>query len=146
MPRETLIFDSSVVGRVGRQGRGLSLGARLAGEDVARFEAASWAISIVTIAEARAGYRIAEWGSRRVTNAELLLGLFVPLTIDDGDIEEWSRLMAAAGAKGIKLSDNDLWIAATASTRGHALITCDRDHERIAAELPVEVVYLAPPV
>lgn len=81
-----------------------------------------------------------------MTRAELLLGAFVPLTIDDSDIEEWSRLMAAARAKGVKLSDNDLWTAATASTRGHALVTCDRDHLRIARDLPVEVVYLAPPV
>jgi predicted nucleic acid-binding protein len=71
---------------------------------------------------------------------------FVPLAIDDGDIEEWSRLMAVARAKGVALSDNDLWIAATASSRGHALITCDRDHQRIAPELPIEVVFLAPPV
>jgi predicted nucleic acid-binding protein len=56
-----------------------------------------------------------------VTRAELLLGAFVP-------------------------SDNDLWIAATASSRGHALVTCDRDHQRIAPELPIEVVFLAPPV
>jgi hypothetical protein len=26
------------------------------------------------------------------------------------------------------------------------LVTCDRDHQRIAEEMPVEVVYLAPPV
>ncbi|HXF30381.1 MAG TPA: type II toxin-antitoxin system VapC family toxin [Solirubrobacterales bacterium] len=146
MSRETLIFDSSVVGRVSWQGRGLRVDTRLVGNEVARFAAASWAVSIVTIAEVRAGYRIGGWGSRRVTRAELLLGAFVPLTIDDGDIEEWSRLMAAARSRGVKLSDNDLWIAATASSRGHALVTCDRDHERIAAEMPVEVVYLAPPV
>ena len=54
--------------------------------------------------------------------------------------------MAAARAKGVALSDNDLWIAATASSPGCALVTCDRDHERIAPEMPVEVVFLAPPV
>lgn len=146
MPRETLIFDSSVVSRVSRQGHGLALGTTLDGEDLRRLYAACWAISIVTIAEARAGYRIGRWGSRRVTKAELVLGAFVPLTIDDADVEEWSRLMAAARAKGVALSDNDLWIAATASSPGCALVTCDRDHERIAPEMPVEVVFLAPPV
>jgi predicted nucleic acid-binding protein len=42
--------------------------------------------------------------------------------------------------------DNDLWIAATASVREAVLVTCDRDHVRIARDLPVEVVYLQPPV
>jgi predicted nucleic acid-binding protein len=51
-----------------------------------------------------------------------------------------------ARARGIALSDNDLWIAATASTSRSPLVTCDRDHVRIARDLPVEVVYLAPPV
>jgi predicted nucleic acid-binding protein len=47
---------------------------------------------------------------------------------------------------GIAISENDLWIAATASLREQMLVTCDRDHLRIARDLPVEVVYLAPPV
>jgi predicted nucleic acid-binding protein len=47
---------------------------------------------------------------------------------------------------GVALSDNDLWIAATASVRESVLVTCDRDHVRIAQDLPVEVVYLRPPV
>jgi predicted nucleic acid-binding protein len=52
----------------------------------------------------------------------------------------------AARAGGVALSDNDLWIAATASVRSQVLVTCDRDHARIARDLPVEVLYLAPPV
>jgi predicted nucleic acid-binding protein len=39
-----------------------------------------------------------------------------------------------------------LWIAATASVRDSVLVTCDRDHVRIARDLPVEVAYLQPPV
>jgi predicted nucleic acid-binding protein len=57
-----------------------------------------------------------------------------------------ARLSAAARARGIALGDNDLWIAATASVRDSTLITCDKDHVRIARDLPVEVVYLQPPV
>jgi hypothetical protein len=37
-------------------------------------------------------------------------------------------------------------IAATASVGESVLITCDRDHLRIARDLPVEVLYLQPPV
>jgi predicted nucleic acid-binding protein len=55
-------------------------------------------------------------------------------------------LRNAARAKGIAIGDNDLWIAATASVRESVLLTCDRDQVRIARYLPVEVVYLQPPV
>jgi predicted nucleic acid-binding protein len=61
-------------------------------------------------------------------------------------VGEWARLRAAARTAGIAISDNDLWIAATASVREQMLLTCDRDHQRIAPELPVEVLFLAPPV
>jgi predicted nucleic acid-binding protein len=61
-------------------------------------------------------------------------------------VNEWARLSVAARRRGIGLSDNDLWIAATASVRESVLVTCDRDHVRIARDLPVEVVFLGPPV
>ncbi len=52
---------------------------------------------------------------------------------------------AGRGARsdGIAISDNDLWIAATASTSRSPLVTCDRDHVRIAPELGVEVLFSA---
>jgi predicted nucleic acid-binding protein len=52
---------------------------------------------------------------------------------------------AMAKANGIAIGDNDLWIAAAASVREHVLVTCDRDHLRIAPELGVEVLCLRPP-
>jgi predicted nucleic acid-binding protein len=61
-------------------------------------------------------------------------------------VDEWARLRVVAKSNGIAIGDNDLWIAATASVREQVLVTCDRDHQRIAPELPGEVVYLAPPV
>jgi predicted nucleic acid-binding protein len=54
--------------------------------------------------------------------------------------------LQAAWENGIAISDNDLWIAATASMCRSPLVTCDRDHVRIAPELGGEVLYLAPPV
>jgi predicted nucleic acid-binding protein len=74
------------------------------------------------------------------------LARFLPLTIDDPYLDEWARLRHNAKARGIAIGDNDLWIAATASVREAVLVTCDRDHVRIARDLPVEVVYLRPPV
>jgi predicted nucleic acid-binding protein len=66
--------------------------------------------------------------------------------IDDPHLNEWARLSTAARASGVALTDNDLWIAATASLRSQVLVTCDRDHVRIAPELAGEVLYLQPPV
>jgi predicted nucleic acid-binding protein len=61
-------------------------------------------------------------------------------------VNEWARLRVAAWRTGIAIGDNDLWVAATASLREQTLVTCDRDHVRIAADLRGEVLYLAPPV
>jgi predicted nucleic acid-binding protein len=104
------------------------------------------AISVVTVAESRAGFLMGRWGPRRMRAGDLDLESFLQLPVDDDALDEWARLRAAAKATGTAIGDNDLWIAATASTRRHALATCDRDHVRIARDLPVEVVYLQPPV
>ena len=86
------------------------------------------------------------WGPRRTRGGDHDLESFLQIPMDDGALDEWARLRAAAKITGIAIGDNDLWIAATASTRRHALATCDRDHVRIARDLPVEVVYLQPAV
>jgi predicted nucleic acid-binding protein len=75
-----------------------------------------------------------------------LLADYVRVRIDRTYLDEWARLRVAARARGVAISDNDLWIAATASVGESVLITCDRDHLRIARDLPVEVLYLQPPV
>jgi predicted nucleic acid-binding protein len=113
---------------------------------LARIRAANLAVSIVTIAELRAGYVNAQWGSQKVADAERLVAEFIPILIDDPYVNEWARLWVVARGMGVALSDNDLWIAATASVRERTLVTCDRDHVRIAPELGAEVLYLAPPV
>lgn len=111
-----------------------------------RVEAGVLAISMVTIAEARAGFANARWGSRRIAREELRLAEFPPLLLDDPHLDEWARLSTVARASGVALSDNDLWIAAAASVRSQVLVTCDRDRLRIARDLAVEVLYLQPPV
>jgi predicted nucleic acid-binding protein len=111
-----------------------------------RVDAGELAISVVTIAEVRAGCIGAGWGGRKITEAELFVASFLPIEIDDPHLHEWARLWAAARLRGIALSDNDLWIAAAASARRQSLVTCDRDQVRIAPDLAVEVLYFAPPV
>jgi predicted nucleic acid-binding protein len=144
--RELLICDSSFVGHLSRRKLRPDLYRHWDMRVVRRVEAGVLAISVVTIAEARAGYLNAGWGARKVAAEERGLAEFPPILIDDQHLTEWARLSVAARDHGVVLSDNDIWIAATASVRSRALVTCDRDHLRIAADLPVEVVYLQPPV
>lgn len=146
MARETLVCDTSFVGNVLRREDAPD---RYAHWDEAVMEwivAGRLAISIVSLAEIRAGYLSAGWSSRRIRDAERKIAKYIPLLIDDPHLNEWARLSTAARASGVALSDNDLWIAATASVRSSVLVTCDRDHVRLAPELAGEVVFLQPPV
>jgi predicted nucleic acid-binding protein len=144
--RQKIFCDSSFVGHLLRRENQPERYEHWDDATLAGVEAASLAISIVTIAEIRAGYLNAHWGRRRVTREELALARYMPILIDGPHLDEWARLRVAARGRGIALSDNDLWIAAAASVRQSVLVTCDRDHVRIARDLAVEVVYLQPPV
>lgn len=140
-----LICDTSFVGHLTRRGR---VRADYEGWDavIDRVEAGDPAVSVVTLAETRSGYLNAGWGQSRMAQAERRLGRFRLIPVQRSHVHEWARLCVAARAHGIALSDNDLWVAATANISGHDLVTCDRDHVRIAPELTIEVLYLQPPV
>jgi predicted nucleic acid-binding protein len=144
--RETLICDTSFVSHFLRLDETPDRYTHWDEGVIHRVESELLAISVVTVAELRAGYLKAGWGARRVARAERRLAAYLPLLIDDPHLNEWARLSTAASTSGVVLSDNDLWIAATASVGSRVLVTCDRDHVRIARDLPVEVVYLQPPV
>lgn len=146
MSREALICDTSFISHLLNLDEAPDRYAHWDEAVMDRVESELLAISIVTVAEVRAGYLKAGWGRRRVSRAERKLARYQPLLIDDPHLNEWARLSTAARASGVVLSDNDLWVAATAAARGRTLVTCDRDHLRIARDLPVEVLYLQPPV
>jgi predicted nucleic acid-binding protein len=146
MKREILICDTSFVGHLLRRQKNPRRYAHWDEVVMARIDAERLAISIVTLAEIRAGYLNADWGDLRVGMAERELAKYLPVLIDDPYLNEWARLSNAARSSGVALSDNDLWIAATASAGSRVLVTCDRDHVRIAPELAGEVLYLQPPV
>jgi len=144
--QSNLICDTSFVGHVARRELSPCRYDDWNEATLRRIEAASLAVSVVTIAETRSGFLSAGWGLSRRATAERQLKRYRWLPVRRDYVDEWARLRAVARARGIAISDNDLWVAATASTREQILVTCDRDHQRIAAEMPVEVVYLAPPV
>lgn len=66
--------------------------------------------------------------------------LWVPL--DMAVVNECARLRAACRASGVVVPDNDIWIAATANTRGWPLASCDKHFERIP---DVDHIFLDPP-
>jgi predicted nucleic acid-binding protein len=145
-PSETLICDTSFVSHLWRRLRTPARYEHWDRATVDRVEKALLAINVVTIAELQAGRARDRWGRRKVAQAERSLAAFQSVRIDDPHLKEWARLRVAAWEQGIAITDNDLWIAATASICRSPLVTCDRDHVRIAAELSGEVLYLAPPV
>jgi predicted nucleic acid-binding protein len=146
MPTETLICDTSFVWHLWRRARKPERYEHWDSFAVDRVKAASLTISVVTVAETRAGYRLAKWGRSKIDGTERELRRFQAIPVTRRYIGEWARLRAAARTSGIAISDNDLWIAATAGTHERVLVICDRDHVRIAPELPGEVLFLAPPV
>jgi predicted nucleic acid-binding protein len=143
--RQKLICDTSFVGHLARRVRNPAPYAHWEAA-MDRVDACEPAVSVVTLAETRAGFLSAGWGLPRIVEVERRLGRFDLLSVRRSYADEWARLRVGAQAKGLSLSDNDLWVAATANILGHDLVTCDRDHTRIAPQLDIEVVYLQPPV
>jgi predicted nucleic acid-binding protein len=109
-----------------------------------RIDGAILAISVITLAEARYGYLNAGWGAARIEREERRLAGFLQIPLDLTIVDEWARLKVLSRLNGWNVADNDLWIAATASARGHALVTCDADQARID-DPALEVVHLPAP-
>ncbi|MBS1886357.1 MAG: type II toxin-antitoxin system VapC family toxin [Actinobacteria bacterium] len=143
---EKLICDTSFVGHLARRGRSPERYERWGEAAIDRVDAGEPAVSVVTVAETRAGYLNAGCGRARMAEIERQLGRFRWLPIRRSHVDEWARLRVAARTRGIAISHNDLWIAAKASIHAQVLVTCDRDHLRLAPDLPAEVLFLAPPV
>jgi predicted nucleic acid-binding protein len=142
---ERLLCDTSFVGHVRALRTRPERYSHWGEQALARTENAVLAISVVTLAEARFGYLNAEWGATKIAEEERRLGSFLQIPLDLPDLDEWARLRDAAKRRGIAIGDNDLWIAATASTRDHPLVTCDQDQLRLEDQLAVEVIYFPPP-
>jgi predicted nucleic acid-binding protein len=138
---ELLVCDSSFVGAIAQRRVQPERVAHWDAKVLDRIDRARNAISIVTLAESRAGYLIADWGPRRVEQDERRLRAWGLLPLDGQIVDEWARLRAQSAAIGLKIGDNDLWIAATASSYDAPLVTCDLDQRRIEKLLP-EVIYL----
>jgi predicted nucleic acid-binding protein len=111
---------------------------------LSRINQAILAISVITLAEARFGYRNAGWGAARIEREERRLASLLQVPLDLEIVDEWARLRDLSKRHGWNVGDNDLWIAATASSRGYGLVTCDSDQARIE-DPALEILHLPPP-
>jgi predicted nucleic acid-binding protein len=142
---ERLLCDTSFVGHVGVRRARPERYQHWDPGTLKRIDSAILAISIVTLAEARFGYLKAKWGERRIADEARRLASFLQVPLDFPDLDEWARLRHLCEQRGWVMSHNDLWIAATASTRGYPLVTCDQDQLRLDDDPAIEVIYFPPP-
>jgi predicted nucleic acid-binding protein len=141
---ERLVCDTSFVGASAKRAAHPERFAHWSSEALDRVDGAILAISVITLAEARFGYLNAGWGTGRIEREERRLASFLQLPLDPMVIDEWARLKDLSHRKGWNVTDNDLWIAATATARGHPLVTCDKDQARID-DAALGVLYLPMP-
>jgi predicted nucleic acid-binding protein len=80
----------------------------------------------------------------RIEREEQRLASFLRVPLDEDILDEWARLRDLSERSGWNITDNDLWIAATASARGYPLVTCDSDQARIA-DPSLAILHLPPP-
>ena len=96
--------------------------------DMARLPEES-AISVVTLAELQAGVLAAgDTATRAIRMATLdALGDIEVLPIDAPAALAWAQLRVLLAEAGRRINVNDLWIAATAASRGLPVVTQDDD-------------------
>lgn len=92
------------------------------------------AVSIVTVAELRAGVLVAgdvDTRDRRLGTLTEALRL-EPVPVDDAVAQAWARLRVALRDTGGRLRVNDSWIAATALALRVPIVTQDVDYAAAA--------------
>lgn len=89
------------------------------------------AVSIVTIAELRAGVLTApdiESRDRRMVTLEGILGAAI-LPVEARVARAWAQMRAYLAASGRRVTINDMWIAATAAAHEIPVVTQDADFD-----------------
>jgi predicted nucleic acid-binding protein len=142
-PPEVILCDTTFVSMQERASGKPGSVAHWPAAAVHRLDHALLAVSIFTIAEMRAGRLYANWGRARSDAQEARLAAFVRVPLDDEVLHEYVTLHAWS-RRGHATPHNDLWIAATALARGVPLVSCDRHFEGVAADHPLEHIYLPP--
>ena len=106
-------------------------------EAIYRLGNARLGLSVVSLAEAQFGWRKREMPPGFVEQERRRIDAFALLPIDPTVIDEWGRLKVDTSAAGTTCGDNDLWIAATGSSREATVVTADSDFLPLAAHTGV---------
>lgn len=94
-------------------------------------------ISIVTVAELRAGAIRARWGDSKRSELEATIKAYARVNVDNEVADIWARLQADCLRLGRNVGLNDLWIAATAVRLESPVAALDSDFARIPGILLV---------
>lgn len=99
-------------------------------------------VSVVTLAELRAGVLAAQSAAARSTRLATVQSLdeFVILPIDESVAHLWADMRAHLAETGRRVNVNDLWIAATAAANGIPVVTQDTDFDAIEGVAGLEIV------
>ncbi|MFC4944823.1 type II toxin-antitoxin system VapC family toxin [Pseudonocardia sp. GCM10023141] len=100
------------------------------------------AISVVTLAELHAGVLAAadvDTRAQRMATLGATAGVQL-IGVDEAAALMWARMRVHLAETGRRVNLNDLWIAATAASRGMAVVTQDDDFGPLAGVGGLEVV------
>ena len=102
------------------------------------------AVSVVTIAELRAGVlaaRGAEVRARRLATLDAVADIeLLPVDVEAAHL--WAQMRVLLAESGRRVNANDLWIAATAASRGLPVITQDADFDALSGLAGLVVVHV----
>ncbi len=98
-------------------------------------------VSVVTVAELRAGVLVADDPAERAVRlATLTLAQsFEAVPIDDAVAEAWARLRVELRLRQRRMPVNDSWIAATAIAHGVPVVTQDDDYADVPGLVVIRV-------
>lgn len=91
------------------------------------------AISVVTLAELQAGVLAASDTATRAVRMATLAALsdIEVLPVDEAAALVWAQMRVELADSGRRINVNDLWIAATAASRGMPVVTQDDDFSAV---------------
>jgi predicted nucleic acid-binding protein len=101
-------------------------------------------ISVVTVGEIRAFAEDNKWGAKKRQRMKDCVGLFEVIEIqNDAIVNSFAEIDVWCKRNGRCLSDNDLWIAATAHHTGSHFISSDKDFKPLSPLL-IDFTWLDP--
>ncbi|OJY47387.1 type II toxin-antitoxin system VapC family toxin [Pseudonocardia sp. 73-21] len=100
------------------------------------------AISVVTLAELQAGVLVAadvETRARRMTTLDAVADVEL-IEVDEAAALMWARMRVHLAQAGRRVNVNDLWIAASAASRGLPVVTQDDDFDAVVGVGGLEII------